>query len=254
MTNVNGLHGRVVREVDEQIQKGNPWYVGSQFEWADKPSIRRIYQKRLEYFVACIERVRRRSGTRLRLLDAGCGDGYWLWRLSNDPELEMVGMDYNPLRIRRAKQCAPAADVLLADLRGFKAKRSFDIILLNQVLEHVQDDNAVLMTARALLLDHGTLILGVPNEGSWLHQRSIRRRGRSFQTDHVHFYTERQIRRRITDAGFIIDSTMREVFYIGNDRLYYSLTARPWGFRLLELMTRMCPRECSDYYFECRPA
>lgn len=96
------------------------------------------------------------------------------------------------------------------------------------------------------------MILGTPNEGSRLQQWMLRRTGAQTTTDHVHFYTEGEIRRKIVESGFIIDGVMREVFYPGYDRLYYWLTARPWGFRLLEWMTWLWPSECSDYYFECR--
>jgi len=58
--------------------------------------------------------------------------------------------------------------------------------------------------------------------------------------------------RKLMAAGIFIDSVMREVFYIGCDRLYYWLTARSWGFKLLSVMTRLWPSECSDFYFECR--
>ena len=47
------MHGNGNRNatVEEQIRKRNPWYVGSHFEWAEKPSIRPIYEKRFRYFV-----------------------------------------------------------------------------------------------------------------------------------------------------------------------------------------------------------
>jgi hypothetical protein len=106
---------------------------------------------------------------------------------------------------------------------------------------------------KSLLRHGGTLVLGTPNEGSLLHRWRIRRLGSSFQTDHVHFYTERDIRKKIEEAGFFIDNVMREVFFLGSDRLYYWLTKRPLGFALLELMTKLWPAGCSDFYFECRP-
>jgi 2-polyprenyl-3-methyl-5-hydroxy-6-metoxy-1,4-benzoquinol methylase len=186
------------------------------------------------------------------LLDAGCGDGYWLARLSNIDDLDLTGADFNPVRVERARQVVPQAHILHRDLANLKTEEPFDIILLNQVVEHVKDDDGLLHAMREMLRPGGTLILGTPNEGSALQRWSRLRKGTSFQTDHVHFYAETQIRRKILRAGFVIDSVMHEAFYVGSDRLYYSMTKRKWGFKLLQLMSRLLPSQCSDFYFECR--
>jgi SAM-dependent methyltransferase len=239
--------------VHEQIARGNPWYVGSQFEWANSPPVRRIYQRRYDFFRACIERARACCGPSLRLLDAGCGDGYWLARLQEIPGLTLLGVDYSELRVQRARQVVKEADVRVGDLRQFRSEEPLDVVLLNQVIEHVEDDRGLLAMTRRILRPEGTLILGTPNEGCRLQQRWLRRKNRLHETDHVHFYTEAEIRAKIEEAGFVIDSAMREVFFIGSYPLYYWLTARGWGFRFLELLTRIWPSQCSDYYFECRP-
>jgi len=239
------------RQVAEEIEKGNPWYVGDQFEWAEKPSIQPIYEKRFRYFLGCIERARRRLGAELRFLDAGCGDGYWLSRLAGLRGLSLSGVDYNPVRVERAKRVAAGANVRCSDLSSFAPGELFDVMLLSQVIEHVQDDVGLLRKAHSLLRPGGVLILGSPNEGSQRRQRIARRRGLSPDYDHLHFYTESELREKARGAGFRTDSAMREVFYIGSDRWHYSLTKRRWGFVLLELMTRVWPEECSGLYFEC---
>ncbi len=247
------MHGNGNRNatVEEQIRKRNPWYVGSHFEWAEKPSIRPIYEKRFRYFVACIERAKARLGPNLRLLDAGCGDGYWLARLKGIQGLDLYGVDYNPIRVERAKHAAPTATVHCSDLMSLKTKDPFDLILLSQVIEHVDNDRGLLCKMRTLLRSGGVLILGTPNEGSWLQQLWIRRQGPESETDHVHSYSENEIRSKVLDVGFCIDSVMREVFFIGSYRLYYWLTRRRWGFTFLEFMTRLWPSGCTDLYFEC---
>ncbi|MHC4398799.1 MAG: class I SAM-dependent methyltransferase [Planctomycetota bacterium] len=236
----------------DQVARGNPWYVGSQFEWANNRSIRPIYARRYRFIRDCIERARARLGERLRLLDAGCGDGYWLARLEEIPGLALCGVDYNELRLSRARQVAPEADLRHGDLKAFGADEPFDVVLLSQVVEHVEDDVELLRAVYHMVVPEGVVILGTPNEGSGLQQRWLRRKNRLAQTDHVHFYTEDEIRGKIHEAGFVIDSVMREVFFIGSYPLYYWLTARRWGFRLLEALARLWPSQCSDYYFECR--
>ncbi len=239
-------------EVGEKIRNGNPWYVASHLQWAQNPSIQPIFEKRYEFIVDCIERAGQRLGHSLRLLDAGCGDGYWLSRLSGLHGINPSGVEYNPTRVQRVRQTLPNVPIHCCDLSTFSSKKPFDVVLLNQVIEHINDDSGLLGNMRKLLRRRGVLILGTPNEGSWLQQWRNRRLGQSFQTDHTHFYTEQEVRRKVVNAGFNIDRVMREVFYVGDDRIYYQLTKRRWGFRFLELLTKIWPSGCSDMYFECR--
>ena len=104
---------------------------------------------------------------KLRVLDAGCGDGINLRGLSAILEdlggpFRLYGMDYNVVRARRAKNLVE--EVLVGDLlRPPLKKEIFDIILCNQVLEHIPDDLDALKALRDILAPGGVLILGVPN-------------------------------------------------------------------------------------------
>jgi SAM-dependent methyltransferase len=240
--------------VDDKVERGileeDHWYVGSQFEWAEKPYIRRIYERRFQFIVSCIGRSRRRFNDELGVLDAGCGDGYWLSRLERIPGISLTGVEYNPLRRERARSAAVKAELHGENLLTFTSEQPFHVVLLSQVIEHVEDDVALLEKMCQLLLPGGTLILGTPNEGSALH-RLRRRFGPAFATDHVHFYTEPDIAKKIVDSGFRIETVMHEVFFLGVNRVYNWLNSRQWGFLLLERLAQLIPSECSDYYFEC---
>lgn len=237
--------------VQTRIDIKDPWYVGGHFAWAEKPEIVPIYAKRLSFFQACIERVREHKDQNVRMLDAGCGDGYWISKLQSISNLDIEGIDYNPLRVARIKERFPSVKVTAVDLMKYETQRLFDIVFLNQVIEHVEDDEALLKRLRGVLRPRGVLIVGTTNEGCFLQQLSLKRRGETLKTDHVHFYLEKDIRRKIVSSGFNIQSVMREVFYPGHDRIYYGLTKRRWGFKLLESMTTLFPSQCSDYYFYC---
>ena len=235
--------------IEQEIKNKNPWYFGSQFEWAEKPFIRPIFQKRFEFFSACIDRAQKRLGRPIRMLDAGCGDGYWLKRLSWIPDLTLTGVDYNPLRVERAREMNPGVTVIHQELSQLSENNKYHVILLNQVLEHVHDDVGLLMLLSNLLEPEGSLILGTPNESSWLQHPPWKK---NVETDHVHFYTESELLQKIEQAGLTAHHRLREAFYPGNDRLFYWLLAKKWGFSLLEKATEFWPAHCSDYYFECR--
>lgn len=241
---------KIHQKVEHGLLAKNHWYVGSQFEWAEKPYIRRIYERRFEFIAGCIERARLRFNTGLHVLDAGCGDGYWLSRMQTIPDVTLTGIEYNPLRVERARAAAPDAELHCQDLLGFSSRPRFHVIILSQVIEHVEDDAALLAKMNQLLLPDGVVILGTPNEGSLLHR--LRKKLRpGFQTDHVHFYTESEISKKIVEAGFRIESVLHEVFFLGINRIYNWLNRRQWGFLLLQKLANLIPSECSDYYFEC---
>jgi SAM-dependent methyltransferase len=163
-----------------------------------------------------------------------------------------TGIDYNPVRVERARQAAPSATLHCGELAELDEGEKYHFVLLNQVIEHVHDDVGLLRQIARYLQPGGTLVVGTPNEGSLLQRVGERLRGSGPPTDHVQFYTEPVIRQRIESAGFTIDRVLREVLYVGVDPLYYWLTARAWGFRMLEFLARVIPSQCSDYYFECR--
>ena len=242
------IHPRVL----EKIEEGNSWYIGSQFAWAEKPEIRNIYQGRWRFITSVVSRkLAECDNGPLRVLDAGCGDGYWLYQLNALDNVQVAGLDYNPLRVERAQEVVPGVPVICCDISSYETDERFDVILLSQVLEHVKQDTELLCKLKHMLKKDGVLILGTPNEGSYLHRRRNEKNGIYQETDHVHFYTEPEIKQTLINSGFCVERVMREVFIIGNDRLYYSMTKRWWSFKLLELLTWLWPRECSDLYFQC---
>lgn len=236
--------------VRKQIEISNPWYIGSQFKWAEKESIKRIYDQRFLFFYNIIKREIFRKGW-ITLLDYGCGDGYWSLIFSQFWPCKVTGVDYNPLRLERAKSIVKNTEFIEADLRNKnKQLGKFNIVFCSQVIEHIQDDVSFLNNIRDHLKEDGILILGTPNEGSLTHRfRNYIAKG---ETDHIHFYTEKEIKSKIEQSGFIIKNIYREVFFLGFDKLYYRLTSTDFGFKILELLALIFPSQCSDYYFECK--
>lgn len=235
--------------VKKQIADNNPWYTGSQFEWAEKKSIERIYNQRSLFFYRILRREISRKG-RINLLDYGCGDGYWPLFFSQFSACKVTGVDYNPLRLERARSIVKNANFIEADLlKKNKTLKKNDIVFCSQVVEHIKDDVSFLKNIRNHLKQDGVLILGTPNEGSFTHR--VRNYIAKIKTDHVHFYTEMEIKSKIEQSGFVIKKIYREVFFPGFDKLYYRLTSTDFGFKILELLTILFPSQCSDYYFEC---
>ena len=213
---------RDVRHPDAEIEAGNPWYIEDQFQTQfGSPAFRAAVENRWRVFEGAIDDWARRVGRApARILDAGCGDGInlsFLAQLVQDRRWPAVllGADYSSLRLERAETLR-AAQMVRASLTALAFREgSFDVVLCNQVLEHVPDVRTALDELWRILAPGGLLLVGVPNEGSALGilrnhvlQRSIRR-----STDHVNMFTASTLRAALRQSNFIVHDLWPEGFF-----------------------------------------
>ena len=113
-----------------------------------------------------------------RFLDVGCGEG-WALAYFAKAGWECVGLDYsdfgcngqNPSVVQNLR----VGDIY-ANLPALAGEgERFDLILLDNVLEHVIDPGALLNSLRDLLSPQGALIIEVPNDFSQLQQHLLDR-------------------------------------------------------------------------------
>jgi SAM-dependent methyltransferase len=111
-------------------------------------------------------RAVREAGCGGRLLDVGCGYGDFLAGASA-AGFDACGTELDSEQARRAAETS-GADVRTGGLGecGFE-RSSFDVITMWHVLEHLPDPVGTLAAARALLKPGGTIVVGVPDAGSW---------------------------------------------------------------------------------------
>jgi len=238
--------------VTERIRSNDGWYTFEQFKWAALPYIRNIYEGRFTF-------IRNAIGDHPltgepHLLELGCGDGYWLKRLEEHSPagLKLSGVDYNPLRIDRAREVLSGEVKLeVADLNQYEPA-PVDIILCMHVIEHIPDDTAFLSRVAGMISPGGMLILGTPNEGNYLMQRRNRKKGIFRSTDHQHFYVEELITSRIEKAGLRITGRYYDPFYLLNDRLFYRMLSKRTGYKILSRLARLFPYYASGYIFQCK--
>ncbi|MES1174472.1 MAG: class I SAM-dependent methyltransferase [Myxococcales bacterium] len=142
-----------------------------------------------------IERILR--GARVqpqRILDYGCGDGFSGERvLGALHATQLLGFDINltdeQCRTRSRERVSYTNDWQQAD------RRAFDLALLCDVIEHVEDDRALLGVVREHLSDGGHALVTVPAFQSLftLHDRALR---------HFRRYSLPQLEGVIAAAGF----------------------------------------------------
>lgn len=103
-----------------------------------------------------------------RLLEVGCGDG-WFLELAGERGARATGIE--PDESVAAGPLARALDVRVGPFpEAVREEGRFDAIVFNDVFEHLADPVAVLDRCRALLGDGGVLVFNLPDSRGLLHR------------------------------------------------------------------------------------
>jgi SAM-dependent methyltransferase len=153
-------------------------------------------------------RIEAEAGPSLRgdLADIGCGyravlSRSWAGRCRS---LSLVDLALDPgLRSLAAVRCIEGR--LPGALSRFR-RESLDMILLNNILEHLDEPQQVLGICRHLLRPEGRLLINVPNwAGKWALEFSAFRLGLSTPEeidDHRRYYDPKELWPMLVRAGF----------------------------------------------------
>ena len=99
-----------------------------------------------------------------RVLELGCGTGYVTRALSEAlPHADISASEiYTNGLTHAARRVGSAIELLQLDARQIPFRREFDLVCAFDVLEHIEDDGAVLEQLVSALVPGGGIILSVP--------------------------------------------------------------------------------------------
>ena len=162
---------------------------------------RRMHQGFVDRF------LRGRSG---RLLDMGCGLGFFVQVVARQPGWEAVGCEISEPAVRHARDTLQQ-QVVCARLEDAPwSAASFDVITMWDVLDHILAPDPLLKRCHALLKDDGLFFLRTPNISIHLPRARVRKllRGEGAAVgflqprDHFHHYSPSTLRRLLERNGF----------------------------------------------------
>ncbi len=151
--------------------------------------------------------ARPQTGRTLRVLDAGCGAGPGLRYLATCG-YQSVGIDLIEYPLQVAHELTPQARLAQSDLNQglpFRAN-SFDVILLSEVIEHVQEPDRVLCEFWRVLDANGVLVLTTPNlwDARRFYYPLLGRTWSGYaDPSHVHLFDPSKMSQALKRAGFV---------------------------------------------------
>jgi 2-polyprenyl-3-methyl-5-hydroxy-6-metoxy-1,4-benzoquinol methylase len=145
-----------------------------------------------------------------RVLEVGCGEGVFAPLLTRP--CEKWGVEMDPVSAERARQTMDRVLVgTYEEVAPGLPERFFDLVVCNDVIEHMADPETFLTAVRTRMAPGGHIVASIPNMRHWevLWQLLVRKdwkyvREGIMDRTHLRFFTERSIRRLFEEGGFTI--------------------------------------------------
>lgn len=170
---------------------------------------------RAAFLLGHLAAERQRRGRPVRVLDIGCGEGYFADVLAG-ADADVVGCDIAEEPLRRARAAHPSLDLRLVEAEGplpFE-DADFDLVWAGETIEHVLDTSTWLSELRRVLRSGGLILLSTPDHGL-LSRLRLALSERAFaghfdpRSDHLRFYMPRTLVGLLADFGFAEVSVAR---------------------------------------------
>lgn len=134
----------------------------------------------------------------LTILDAGCGDGFWLEILRNLGFNNLFGVDISHSFLKRAK--VKGFNVAQYDISNMSLLKEFDIVIMCDVLEHLPDIDSALICVHNVLKNAGILYLMIPVYDSLsskfnrlIHRKKKIDEAKEHDETHLHAFSKHSI-------------------------------------------------------------
>lgn len=164
--------------------------------------------RRSSRFWRVVEQVPGLAVPHQRALDIGCGDGHLCAELARAGWAEVIGIDLSRPRIERARERYPHLHFYGSlDEAGIE-EGSLDLVVLDNVIEHLLDPRAELQNLVSRLRPTGRLVVITPSLESG-HYRLLGRRWTPELAPHHHvfLFTSRSLAQMLGHAGLALEAT-----------------------------------------------
>ena len=147
-----------------------------------------------------------------KVLEIGCAEGGFRKHLPE--ECEYWGVEMNPEAAAKALQSLDKVLVgTFQEVAGQIPENYFDVVICNDVIEHMEDHTVFIESLKAKLNTGGVLVGSVPNVRFQKNLiELLLRKDWEYKDEgildrtHLRFFTEKSLRRSLEETGFVIQS------------------------------------------------
>jgi SAM-dependent methyltransferase len=134
-----------------------------------------------------------------KLLDVGCGDGFFLKEMVR-LGFSCTGIDISAKAIERCRARVESigAEVYCISIEDFHPPQKFDVVVCGEVLEHVRDDVGFLKQITRLLKENGKLVISVPLDMNLWNKHDV-------CAGHYRRYTKDEIFAKLYHTGYKVE-------------------------------------------------
>jgi len=155
-----------------------------------------------------------------KVLNIGCADNYYLHAKISEIAKDLVGIDINRGSLNSLKE--DGYKVFEMDAENIQIDETFDIIVMGEVIEHVNNVGNVLNSVSKLMNKDSVLILTTPNIACLLLYFNVVILGKDQAPDHVYYFDIKTIDRLIERYNLRINEKIYippEIKMLGNNIL-----------------------------------
>lgn len=185
----------------------------------DKEVTKKTYKKYLDLIGARLD-----ESAGVSMFEVGCATGYFM-ALARKRGWDTEGIDISEYAVKESQ--ARDLRVTVGTLETYVSDKKFDVVVMQDVIEHVKNPVDTIDRAAAMMKDNGLLVLTTPDAGS-LWARSWGKRWHAFvPPQHLFYFSVKNITNLLERQGI-------QVIYVSHHGKWFSI---PYIFRLLHSWT-----------------
>jgi len=193
--------------------------------WQGMKPLGRYKLMRAQWIANTLQKLCRQSaGNEFKLLDLGCGDGRLapFWQLVTGART--YALDLSPMAVKNAQQLFPSIIYCEGDATHTPYEdEMFDIVVCQEVLEHIEQQHLLVKEAARILQKKGKLILTTPNKFYFDH-----RNGGNYSQQPIEQLIDKADLLQFLRPFFNILSFETLIYAKGDSGVYRFLTNRYW--------------------------
>ena len=218
------------------------------------------------------------SNCDVKVLEIGCGNGTVVTLPVAELGYTVTGVDLHEpsIALANSKNCFENAQFLCKDLTEFTGDQLYDVVILSDILEHVEFPDELMTMAAGFLKQNGLILISIPNGFgpselerkfleffkidkllNWLKSvigAVVGRKSDAYNADsgHIQFFRMKDIEGLIDAADLILNKKQKGALF-GGGITYPIGILFPWIVKpSLRLAQKLPFGAISTWYFSCR--